>query len=312
MKKLIRIVATLVTSGWLGQQAMGAEFIGWQETVPAGSLKISQIDEPGTIGDIYLIQAPDGMVTLLDTGVPDAGESILIPALERRGIRKIDQIVITHQHEDHTGGLPTLLADPEIKVGCIIWSPFTDQQIREHDAAEARLQVPLNHSILTLAKQRGIPVRSVNAGDIIHFGSGVEAKVLCGARPDVKVRRFLNNNSVVFRLTYKDFSVLFTGDQGFEEEETVMASGECLRSDVLKVGHHGGAGSTGEEFLKAVDPKIAMVTMPVWLSSEPHAVRVEKLLKARQCPFFRSWEYGDLDLFSDGRIFGLVKFPIQK
>ena len=307
MKILFILLVTMATMSGFLQQAMGADFLGWQDEVPEGCLVISQIDEPGTIGDIYLIQAPDGTTTLLDTGVPDAGENILIPALEKRGIKKIDQVIITHQHEDHTGGLPTLLADPEIKVCSIVWSPFTDQQLRERAGGEAVLQSTLSHAILTLAAQRRIPVRAVTTGDILRFGSGIEAKILCAARFEVDVPRFLNNNSIVFRLVYGDFSVLFTGDAGFEEEDAVMASGAVLHSDVLKVGHHGGAGSTGEAFLQAVNPQIAIVTMPIWLSIEPHAIRVENLLKARNCPFFRSWEHGDLDLFSDGKTFGLFR-----
>ncbi len=285
----------------------GAEFKGWQLEIPENTLRITQIDNPGMIGDIYLIQAPDGTVTLLDTGLIETGESILIPALDRRGIRRIDQVIISHQHSDHWGGLPTLLADPEITVKSIVWSPLPPEKIEQEVPEEAPTEIALERSILALAERKNIPVRAVTTGDTLHFGSGIDVPVIGAARPEVVVPNCQNNNSIVFRLVYGDFSMLFTGDQGFEQEDAVLASGAEVAADVLKAGHHAGAGSTGEAFLAAVAPKIVVVTMPEWLSSDPRGLRVEKQLQAGNYPFYRSWEYGDFTIYSDGKTFALVK-----
>ena len=99
----------------------------------------------------------------------------------------------------------------------------------------------------TLAARKNIPVRQVTAGDTLNFGSGIGAPVIGAARPEVVAPNCQNNNSIVFRLVYGDFAMLFTGDQGFEEEDAILASGAAVASDVLKAGHHAGAGSTGEK-----------------------------------------------------------------
>ena len=69
--------------------------------------------------------------------------------------------------------------------------------------------------------------------------------------------------------------------------------------------HHGGAGSNSDKFVDAVSPKIAVTTQPEWLARDQRGIRVENMLKKRNIPYFRSWEYPDLIIFTDGENFGL-------
>jgi hypothetical protein len=69
--------------------------------------------------------------------------------------------------------------------------------------------------------------------------------------------------------------------------------------------HHGGAGSNSDEMVDAANPIIALATQPEWLARDPRGLRVEKMLQKRNIPYFRSWEYPDLILFSNGKTFGL-------
>ena len=296
------LILLMVTATGLG----AAEWKGLADSFPAAALKIRQVDNPGKIGDIYVIQAPDGKTTLVDTGWNSTGESVLIPALERFDIHHIDQVIITHQHDDHIGGLPALLADPELDVGQILWSPIPDEYLAKYAPAEYQNELPYSQAALAMAARRRIPVRALQLGETLDFGGGVTGEVLAVARPETQVRSYVNNNSVVFRLKHGDFSMLFVGDQEREEEEWLLASGAQIASDTLKVGHHGGNGSTCPHFLDAVNPKVAVVTSPEWVASMPLVVEVTGMLKERGIPYFRSWEYGTLTIWSDGKAFGIV------
>ena len=273
-----------------------AEFTGFQQSSPTGTLQIIQINNPDKIGDIYLLKTPDGKFSLTDTGLVGTAEDVLIPALEKHGVKEIEYLILTHFHSDHVGGALVLLNDANFKIKKIICSPLSAKDSPE------RLAVRYQDTIRQLANLNGIPVITAKIGAEIDFGSGIKAKIIGTANPGKKFN--LNSHSIVYRLTYGDFSALFTGDCGFQQEALILAGKHTLKSDILKVGHHAGAGSTSENFLNTVTPKIAIVTMPLWLSKDPRGIRVEKMIKKRKIPFFRSWEYPELVIFSDGKTFG--------
>ena len=77
---------------------------------------------------------------------------------------------------------------------------------------------------------------------------------------------------------------------------------------MLKVAHHAGAQSSSAEFIAMCSPQILVTTMPEWLSYDPRGIAAEtRLFKKKRIPFFRSWEYGDLIIFSDGKSFGVTQ-----
>ncbi len=281
----------------------GAHFTGITDNVPDGTLKIFQIDIPGNIGDIYIISAPDGTVTLLDTGVVQGRETVLINALDNLKIRRIDQLIITHFHSDHVGGAITLLADPEIEIGKIICTYPPENEIPPGELTGLRFY----RIIQMMAQRKNIPFIQVNAGDLLNFGSDITGPVISGATGNKYGIKSHNSQSLVFKLVYKDFSMLFTGDCGFEQENIILASGADLKCDVLKMAHHGGAGSNSERFIDAAAPTIALAPQPRWLAVDQRGIRVENLLKARNIPYFRSWEYGNIVLFTDGETFGISR-----
>ena len=284
----------------------GAAWQGVGEAFPAPSLRIRQIDNPQQIGDIYIIQAPDDTTTLVDTGYDNTAEDVLLPALARFGVRRIAQVIITHQHDDHIGGLAPLLADPEIEVGQILWSPIPAATMAKLAPAEYKNELPFSTAAMELAARRGIPVREVRLGETLNLGEGVSATVFGVARPDVEVPSYVNNNSIVFQLRHGDFTMLFTGDQCYEEEDWVMENSWPVASDILKIGHHGGNRSTSARFLDAVKSAVAVTTSPAWVAAMPMPTEVTAMLKARNIPYFRSWEYGTLTICSDGSRFRIV------
>lgn len=100
--------------------------------------------------------------------------------------------------------------------------------------------------------------------------------------------------------------MLFTGDAGFEEEDKVLSHGIDVHSDVLKIGHHAGAGSTGEQWVNAVRAKTGVATMPQWLSNDERGKRVYKQVTAAGMKMYRTWEHGNIEIQSYGDRFTIL------
>lgn len=298
MKKLL----SLILLNFLIVTLYGAEFISWSKTLPENSLEIHQIDNPREIGDIYIIIAPDKTTSLIDTGVINTGKSVLIKALEKRNIKRIDQLIISHFHSDHSGGALTLLADPAFEIGKIICTYPAENEVVPGEANSLKIY----RSLKVMAKQRNIPWIEVNSGDILTFGTNVSAEVIGGATPykEYKIGDH-NGQSLVFNLKYQDFTMLFTGDLSWAQEKILFKNNVNMKCDVLKMAHHGGAGSNSDEMIDRANAIIAVATQPEWLARDQRGIRVENMLKKRNITYFRSWEYPDLIIFSNGKNFGL-------
>ena len=272
-----------------------------------------------THGDIYIITTPDKKVTLVDCGWGDRANStkkyyeiVLFPALAEQNIRHIDRIIITHPHGDHIGGLPHLLRKKSISVGEVCWSYLEPEMLKKTGPSSIKYQ----NDVITLCRQRNIPVRDVKDGEIIPLGKGVTATVLTTGFRKAGRSNWLNNQSIVFQLKYGTLTMLFTGDCGFEEEKYLLKKcpAATLKSDVLKLGHHGGAGSTGEKFLQTVAPTAAIAPIPDWLAADKRGQRVVKLMQSKKIPYFMSWQYPQLSVVTDGKTFEMINivYPKQK
>ena len=275
-----------------------AEFTGEHDKVPAGTLQIAQIDFADEIGDSYIIRTPENRVILLDAGRANTAESHLIPALNKHKITHIDTVILTHFHIDHVGGIYAVLSDPGITIGEILYSSMPEKDI----PGEFTLKV--FRRIMMLADRGNIPVRKLEVGDRIDFGGGIYGDVFGAAQAGSKDYN-LNSHSLVFKMHYKDFTALFTGDCSLQEESRIFAGKFDLKSDLLKVAHHAGINNTSKEFLDAVSPKAAMVDKPLWLSKDSRSFRVEGMIREREIPFYRAGEYPQAVFFSDGRTFGV-------
>jgi competence protein ComEC len=115
---------------------------------------------------------------------------------------------------------------------------------------------------LDVLGQHHVPIVYPRGGAVLTTDDGVTFRfygptlpLLTGTRDDI------NSNSLVFRLECRGFRMLFTGDAGTETEARILASGADIRADVLKVGHHGSAYSSTSEFIRAVSPRIAVISV---------------------------------------------------
>jgi competence protein ComEC len=159
--------------------------------------------------------------------------------------------------------------------------------------------------------ERRVPIRMLTAGDRISLTGGVDLLVLSPTRHDpLRSRDVIDENeeSLVFRITYGRFSVLFTADAGFAAEQKMMASGYDLKSTVLKVGHHGSRYSTSKAFLERVNPRLAMISSGGGNRFGLPASRTVDLIASKGIPLYRTDRDGTIELVSDG-VFWSVSTP---
>jgi competence protein ComEC len=252
-----------------------------------GILRVSMIDVGQ--GDALLVEFPRGETLLVDTGprTPafDAGKKTVVPFLKRLGIRSVDLLVITHADADHCGGAASVISS--LPVGRVIESPVpggTAAYDSYHAAALAR----------------GTPVSPARQGDAINITRDARIYVLWP--PGMEQPGGTNNASIVFRLVYGDVSFLCTGDaQGEPERAMVRSFGSFLRSTVLKVAHHGSESGTSDEFLGAVRPALALVSVGLHNRFHHPSPLVIGRLDAAGARVGRTDREGAVILTTDGR-----------
>src|SRR6185437_13909527 len=174
------------------------------------------------------------------------GEKIVVPFLLRRGIHTIDALIASHPHGDHVGGCAPVLR--KIRVAEIADGGQTYGGHAYHDC-------------LDTANVQHVPIVYPRAGDIWHTSDGVTLTFIGPSLPFIGGKNAINDNSVAFILQYRSFRMLFTGDAGVAAERRFLAEGIDIHADILKVGHHGSAYSSSPEFVDAVRPHYAIISV---------------------------------------------------
>ncbi len=235
-------------------------------------------------GDAILIRTGEQTI-LIDTGDDKirAGKhkgennNRLFEALDSLGITHIDKLIITHAHNDHMG--------------------LAAKVIKRYDVAELVYNgIPSANkgfrNMLTAANNKGVKKSKVKAGDVLDFGNDVSFKVLSpslklveedtkqqgSSSADEAPKINVNNESIVGRLTFGDFSMLLTGDAEKEiEQELLQEYGNELTCKVYKVSHHGSKTSSSKEFLQAIKPELAIISCGVDNQyGHPHKITMKK------------------------------------
>jgi competence protein ComEC len=211
-------------------------------------------------GDAILIRCENECM-LIDAGTNKSALN-LVSKLKSMGIKRFDIIVITHPHEDHIGGMDAVIN--KFDIGKVIMPDVSTATLTFKDVLQA---------IDIKGSQVSIPI----AGTSFSLGSGL-CTILA---PNSQSYTEMNDYSIVLRLTYSKWSFLFTGDAGEESEKQMLAKGYSLKSDILKIGHHGSSSSTSDEFLKAIAPQYGVISVGQDNDyGHPHTETLAKLNKS--------------------------------
>lgn len=238
-------------------------------------------------GDAVLVQC-DGACMLVDAGPPEAGQTVN-GYIRGLGVSRLDYVVATHEHDDHLLGMPDALSG--LEVGTVYSSPA----------------VPMTYwfeTILPRLRQDSLNLLRPQSLESFSLGGARAVFLNTLAASDNP-----NDLSLVLRIDYGETSVLLTADIEGEAEMNLVNSGVPLKADVLKVAHHGGGTSTCEAFVKAVDPRYAVISVGKGNKhGHPHPGPLGNLEK-RNVIVYRTDLFGTVTGTSDGKnwTFGVSK-----
>ncbi|MFN0123359.1 MAG: ComEC/Rec2 family competence protein [Blastocatellia bacterium] len=240
-------------------------------------------------GDGMLIISPRGKTILIDAGPTEAGDNI-VATLTKRGVSQLDLVIATHPHADHIGGMRQVMAAFPVR-------KFLDSGQAHSTGTWGRT--------LTEIQQQGIEFVRATKGQKIVVEPGLAFDVLHpGTQKITEVRgggSVVNANSIVLRLEYGNFSMLFTGDAEFETEAMLMNQRVNLKAKFLKVGHHGSRHATSGKFLETIAPKVAIISDGANNEyGHPGQATLDRLRRAR-VELFRTDMHGEIVIATDGR-----------
>lgn len=259
-------------------------------------LEIHMIDV-GQAESILVVQGEHAM--LIDTGGMFDGRKI-VEYLQSVGIRKLDAVVLTHYHIDHSGGMHDVLSAINVKkvfgmrgkyistLQELFW--YSDMQI-------SRLTSTIVH-FKKIALES--PYQEAGFLKTMWLGDAEVDFLAQETHTDV-----VNNKSIVMKISYGDVSALFTGDSQKEVENSLLEAKIDISADILNVGHHGSRTSTSMRFLEEVNPEYALISCGEDNDyGHPNSFVVEKLEK-RKVKVYRTDLNGNIVLKTDGTKSGI-------
>ena len=264
--------------------------IKYFSNIKQSNLKIYFVDVGQ--GDSTCIVTPKNKIILIDGGGNskdenyDIGKQTLLPYLLDKKINKIDYCIVSHFDSDHCGGLMYILKNLKVK------NIIIGKQYEEYENYK---------EFIKIAKDKKINIRVVGAGEKITIEKNLYIDVLWPInREKMVIQNAINNNSLVFKLRYINFSMLFTGDIEEIAEKEILdkykENTEFLKSTILKVAHHGSKTSSTKEFINIVKPKYAVIGVGKDNKfGHPSNVTIENL-KTINTEIYRTDEMGEISI----------------
>jgi competence protein ComEC len=248
-------------------------------------------------GDCTLIETPDGSNILIDCGMKDfkfnSGENTIVPYLKRKGISQIDLLVLTHLHNDHIGGIESVLQNFKIK-------KIIDNGTKENNSLVNRME--------NLITENKIPRIKLYSGDFIEGFGNIRLYIL---NPDKNDSLITNEHakSIVVKLKYENTEALFIGDLNVQGDNLMTGTyGDFLKSNILKVSHHGSKNASSVPFLMKCRPDYAVISCGKDnVFGHPSELVLTKL-DALGSEILRTDKDGAIIFESDGKDLELVKW----
>ena len=215
------------------------------------------------------------------------GKNILYPYLINRGVKSLDYMIISHFDSDHCGGLFYIMQNMKIK-NIIIGKQFEQSENYE--------------KFKKIAKITNVNIRIFQSGDRINIDN-ILFETLWPDENSVISENNINNNSLVLKMMYGKFSILFTGDIENMAEQRIISKykNNALNSTILKVPHHGSKTSSSEMFLKKVNPKYAIIGVGINNKFGHPSQSVIETLNKMNVEIYRTDLMGEIIIKSDGK-----------
>lgn len=230
-------------------------------------------------------------------GSYDVGKNIVLPYLLDRGVRHLDYAILSHLDSDHCEGVFTVMEEMKVE-NVIIGEQFEDSENYQ--------------KLIEIVNEKNINIIVAKAGEKINIEKNIFFDVLWPSE-DYKIsENVLNNNSLVVRLCYKNFKMLFTGDIEEVAEKAILKKysnyTDILKSTVLKVAHHGSKTSSTTEFIKMVNPNVALIGVGEDNNFGHPSDIIINNLEDINCKIFRTDEDGEITITTNGKRYKLTKF----
>ncbi|MFA6227521.1 MAG: ComEC/Rec2 family competence protein [Candidatus Paceibacterota bacterium] len=247
----------------------------------AGILKVAFLDVGQ--GDSILVESPVGNQILIDGGSNGKVLESLGQALPFYD-RSIDAVIATHPDKDHIGGVPEILKN---------------YKVNEYFDNGAVAETATDRELKNKVEKLGIKYELARSGEVLDIGGGAYLVIIS---PSGEPRGSdTNKYSVVAKLIFGEISFLLTGDAPTEvKNKLAIAYGEGLKSQVLKVAHHGSRNSLSEAFLSAVSPDYSIISAGKDNSyGHPH-IEVLDFLQKINSKVIETFQYGNIVFESNG------------
>ena len=316
--------------------AIGAGFLSWKYVYPwwkkqpppasGGELVVRILDVGPVNGDSILISSPAGTTVLIDAGDTTKGKAV-VEALKRHNVQQIDYFIATHPHPDHIGGAAEVFKafkvlnvidngqEPSIPPELMPQKPAASKKKPAAPAAKS----PTSKQVASIRKfyddyktglsSSGAKYEVSQPGTKYDLGGGALLTILAPFEPFFTKEQLKgggnepNANSIVARLDYGSFSMLFAGDAEDQTEHRLLTKDLNLEAPVLKVSHHGSKYASANDFLERVKPEIAIISCGAWNRYGHPAQAVLDRLRAINpaMKLYRTDLHGEISLTTRGR-----------
>lgn len=273
--------------------AGGLAVLAWQPILfPEQRTSVAFLDVGQ--GDCAVVRTISGRTMLIDAGDHrdeyDYGERVVAPFLRKEGIGRLDYVVLTHPHDDHIGGIEHILN--HFEVGTVVESG-------QHYSSN------IMNTLRKTVRDKHLPTMTVRAGDVLAIDSQHSVYFLHPTPDFVSTTgespHSINNSSVVAKMQCGRRSFLFMADAEMQSLERIQRWGPLLRSDVIKVGHHGSWNGTTAGLVAAVQARWAVVSVGAFNSFDHPSPATERLFAVAGADVVRTDLNGAVVFETDGQ-----------